>query len=564
MIEIPFLIKFSSIIFLAFIFSFIFYLIKQPFIIAYIVTGLIASNFFIQSVETKNIIAIFSEFGIAFMLFIVGLNLKFKIIKEIGKQSLVIGVLQVIFTTIIGIFIALWLGFNFIESLYLGIALSFSSTIIMIKLISDKGDLEKLYGKFAIGFLIVQDLITILLLIFLPFLKINQNSINSNNLTFSIFLIIFLPLLVFYILPKLEKYIARSKEILFIFSISFLLTLASIFKFLGIGLEVGALIAGMSLANLSTSSEINSRLKPLKEFFLIIFFIYLGFNIFIPTIEKYFNEAIIFAIFVLIGNPLIMFLILKFLKIKNKTSFLLSLSSAQISEFSFIIIGLGNKLNHIQNDLISLVSLVGMITIFSSTYLFYYSEKIYQLIFKKILKIKENYDLDNEAKNENLEILLIGCDRTGYSLLVNFEEFKDKILIIDYNYEKFNELKNKGYKVVYGDVSEIELIENLNIQRFKMIISTILEFKINLSILINYKKLNNSGIFICNSNNFQNTLELYQNGADYVNMYHFMGGEKISELIKNFRFSVDKYEEIKKEDFEKIKNILTYLHKTSN
>lgn len=562
--ELGFLTELSLILLISLVISLILKLLKQPLIVGYIITGMIAGGYLVNSLEIKNIIKIFSELGVALMLFIVGLDLKFKIFKEIGKQSIMIAVLQEIFTILIGFFILLLLNFNYLESLYLSIAISFSSTIIMIKLISDKGDLEKLYGKLAIGFLIIQDFITVILLIIFPLLPINNNinniSINFEKLFSSIILILGLPLLGIYFLPKIENIINSSKEILFLFSITFLLIVSSLFKLLGLGLEVGALIAGVTMANLVSSSEISLKLKSLKEFFLIIFFIYLGFNLTIPQIKDLLLiPGIAISLFVIIGNPLILYILLKLMKINNKSSFMLGLTSAQISEFSFIFISLGNKLNHIESNLLSLIALVGLVTIFVSSYMVYYSEKLYNLIFRKILRIKEKYEINEKILKEEFEILLIGCDRTGYSFLVDFEEKKEKILIIDYNYEKVKKLAENGYKVIYGDVSEIELLEEINLSRFPLIISTIPDFEINLIILKNYKKLNKKGIFICNSINFKESLTLYNKGADYVNMHHLLGGKNLSKLVKNSGYISENYETIKKEDFEKIKNILSYL-----
>lgn len=560
MIEIPFLFKLAIILLISFILAYLLNLIKQPLIIAYILTGIIVGSYLVTSLETKKIINVFSELGVAFMLFIVGLELKLKIIKEIGKQAIIIGVLQEIFTILIGFLLSLFIGFNYLEALYLGIALSFSSTIIMIKLISDKGDLERLYGKLAIGYLIVQDFIAIIFLIIFPLLPFGEKIIYSNNIIYSLILILFLPLLGIYFLPKIEKIIAQSREILFLFSITFLLIISSLFKLSGLGLEVGALIAGMTLANLSISSEINLRLRPLKEFFLIIFFIYLGFNIFIPQVKHYILAVILLSLFVIIGNPIIMYFLSRLMKINKKTSFILGLTSAQISEFSFIFISLGNKLGHINSDLLSLISLVGIITIFTSCYMVYYSESLFRFIFRRLLKIKDEQKINEEILKNEYEILLIGCDRTGYSFLINFEDKKDKILIIEYNYDKFVKLIKNNYKIIYGDANEIELWENLDLNRFKLIFSTIPDFETNLLILEKYKKINKTGIFICNSLNYSQTINLYKNGADYVNMYHFLGGENISQLIKNFGFNLENYELIRRENFEKIKNILKFLN----
>jgi Kef-type K+ transport system membrane component KefB len=565
MIEVSLFIKLTLLFSFVFLISLILSYIKQPLIIGYILSGILAGNYFLGYTEFEEFLSLFSKLGIAFMLFIVGLQLKLKNLKEIGRQSLIIGFLQVLITTSLGFLIAINIGFNYLESLYLAIALAFSSTIIIIKLIYDKNDIEKLYSKLAIGILIIQDLIAILFLIFLPTLQNHQllsNGLAIEKLILSILLIFIIPYLSFRLLPHFEKFLARSRDLLFIFSIFFLFFVASIFDLMTIGIEIGALVAGFSLANLKISQEISSRLKPIKDFFLIIFFTYLGINIFIPQLKDNLKYVLIIFLFVMI-KPVILFSLAQLFKINKKTSFTLSLTSAQISEFSFILINLGKDLGHVNNDLLSIISLVGLSSIFISSYLIYHSEKIYELVFKKILKVKSGLKTDHQLLANDYQILLIGCDRTGYSILINLEDLKNKILVIEYNYEKFKELLTKGYQVVYVDAEEVEFWESFNFNNIKLIISTISNFKTNLIILRHYKKNNPKGIFICNSYHFQDTVELYKEGADYVNMQHLLSGERISFLIKQCGFNLENYEAYKKEDFEKIENILSYLSKTN-
>jgi Kef-type K+ transport system membrane component KefB len=565
MIEVSLFIKLTLLFSFVFLISLILSYIKQPLIIGYILSGILAGNYFLGYTEFEEFLSLFSKLGIAFMLFIVGLQLKLKNLKEIGRQSLIIGFLQVLITTSLGFLITINIGFNYLESLYLAIALAFSSTIIIIKLIYDKNDIEKLYSKLAIGILIIQDLIAILFLIFLPTLQNHQllsNGLAIEKLILSILLIFIIPYLSFRLLPHFENFLARSRDLLFIFSIFFLFFVASIFDLMTIGIEIGALVAGFSLANLKISQEISSRLKPIKDFFLIIFFTYLGINIFIPQLKDNLKYVLIIFLFVMI-KPVILFSLAQLFKINKKTSFTLSLTSAQISEFSFILINLGKDLGHVNNDLLSIISLVGLSSIFISSYLIYHSEKIYELVFKKTLKVKSGLKTDHQLLANDYQILLIGCDRTGYSILINLEDLKNKILIIEYNYEKFKELLTKGYQVVYVDAEEVEFWESFNFNNIKLIISTISNFKTNLIILRHYKKNNPKGIFICNSYHFQDTVELYKEGADYVNMQHLLSGERISFLIKQCGFNLENYEAYKKEDFEKIENILSYLSKTN-
>jgi len=354
-------------------------LLKQPLIIGYILTGIIVSPYFLNIVQSAETIKVFSQIGIALLLFIVGLSLSPKVIKEVGKVSLITGIGQIIFTSLIGFFIGRLLGFSVIVSLYIAIALTFSSTIIIMKLLSDKKDLEKLYGKISIGFLLVQDIFVIILLMVISSFSgnLSMNSLSFGSILGGILLIGGFVLISIYILPKLSIFFAKSQEFLFLFSIGWGLGLAALFYYMGFSMEIGALVAGIALSMSPFHYEISSKMKPLRDFFIILFFILLGSQMVFGTINELIVPAIIFSLFILIGNPLIVMILMGLLGYKKKTGFQAGLTVAQISEFSLILIALGVSAGHLTNEILSLVTIVGLITISGSTYLILYSDKIY-------------------------------------------------------------------------------------------------------------------------------------------------------------------------------------------
>ena len=538
----------------------IFRILRQPLIISYIFTGVILSSLFIKTPEVKSIISLFSDLGVAFLLFVVGLELKLKTLKEISLPAFIIGTLQEILTIAAGFLVAKLIGFSTIPAFYIGAALSFSSTIIMVKLITDKGDLEKLYGKLAIGFLIVQDLITILILFFLPIIAKHNLLFDPLQIVLSIFLVFLIPYLSNKILPKVERFLAKSEEFLFLFSISFGLGIGSLFKYLGFGLEAGALIAGVSLSNLVSSTEIASKLKPLRDFFLVLFFIFIGSEVFLTNFSNLILPVSVLSLFVLIGNPLIMLMILGPLGYKSRTSFLLGLTSAQISEFSFILINLGIRLGHLNQEILSLIALIGLITIFISTYLFVYAEKIYSVL-KPLLKIFEKRKTIKEEEKEKIyEVILFGCDRIGLYFLDIFRSLKLNFLIVDYDFEKIKKLSAEGYCVLYGDASEIEFLNELNLEKTKLIISTIPDYETNFLILEEYKKRNPQGIFLATAYKIEDALNLYQKNSDYVIMPHFLGGDYASKIVKDFLYDKEKYLKLRKEHFEELKRRIEKGH----
>jgi len=267
-------VELSAIIVIAMLVSLLMRVLKQPLIVGYIFTGVLVGPYFMNLIQNGDVIELFSKIGITILLFIVGLNLSPNVIREVGKVSLLTGIGQDLFTSIIGFFIASALGIDRIAAIYVAIALTFSSTIIILKLLSDKGDLNKLYGKIAIGFLLVQDIVATLILLFASSFAGGEGSllsiafmtiIKGSALVFGMILISQ------YILPRISKFIAASQELLFLFSLSWGLGIATLFSMLGFSVEIGALVAGVSLSMTPYAIEVASRMRPLRDFLFCSF-----------------------------------------------------------------------------------------------------------------------------------------------------------------------------------------------------------------------------------------------------------------------------------------------------
>ena len=527
-------INISLVILVVFVICFLIRLLKQPMIIGYILSGIFAGPLFLNILPEGETILTFAEMGISFLLFIVGLHLSPKVIKEVGKISLITGVGQVLFTTTIGYFIIIALGFSKITALYIAIGLSFSSTIIIMKLLSDKEALEKLHGKISIGFLLVQDLIAIAVILIVSSLSSgNISTIITNTLLKGIILFVVLIPLAVYVLPKLSSFFAKSKEFLFIFAISWGLGLASLFKYIGLSLEAGALIAGVILSMTPYSYEISSRLRSLRDFFIISFFILLGSQIIFVNITNMIWPIIILSLFVLIVNPLVVIILMGIFGYSRYTRFMSGLTVAQISEFSLIIIALGIKLGHISSEILSLITVIGLLTIAGSTYMIMLSDKIYPYLSEYLRIFEKKHTIERKTSSKEYEYFLFGENRIGYSIMKSFRKTKKDFLVVDYNPERVRKLSLEGITSIYGDVSNIDFINEINFRKAKIIVSTIPELETNLILLNAIRKVNKSVIIITTSDEISHTKRLYEEGADYVIMSHFLGGNYMAKMIEN-------------------------------
>ena len=527
-------VELSVIIVIAMFVSLLMRLLKQPLIVGYIFTGILVGPYFLNLIQNGDVIELFSKIGITILLFIVGLNLSPSVIREVGKASLLTGIGQVLFTSIIGFFIATALGIDRIAAIYVAIALTFSSTIIILKLLSDKGDLNKLYGKIAIGFLLVQDIVATLILLFTSSFAGGEGSVFIIALMTVIkgsLLIMAMVAISHYILPRISKFIAASQELLFLFSLSWGLGIATLFSLLGFSVEIGALVAGVALSMTPYAIEVASRMRPLRDFFILLFFILLGSHMVFENILALIVPAILLSVFVLIGNPIIVVVLMNVLGYSKRTSYQAGLTVAQISEFSLILATLGFEFGHISREILSLITFVGLITIAGSTYLILYSDEIYPYV-EKFLSFLEIYKNGNKRnKNKGYNSILFGYQRVGQDFIEAFNRLDLAYIVVDFNPESIKKLEEEEIPFKYGDAKDPEFLSELDFKNLRYMVSTIPEFETNLMLVRRIRAVNKRAIMIVISHDREEALALYAEGASYVIMPHYLGAEYAVRLI---------------------------------
>jgi len=542
-------IQLAVILAIAFIVSYIAKAFKQPIVVGYIVAGVIISPFLLKFGVSTEGITIFSELGIAFLLFMVGLHLNPKVIKEIGTSSLVIGLLQIILTFCAGFVVAFkLLGYSLIASSYVGVVLSFSSTIIIMKLLSDKKHLDALYGKISIGILIIQDLVAIAALMFISS-TVNGTSVASfavKGLLTGGGLIAILFLIGFLALPRLTRNLAKSQELLFLFSICWAFVVAGLFSYFGFSIEIGALVAGVILSISPYSTEISSRIRPLRDFFLIIFFIILGLNIQVSSIGNIIVDAIILSLIALFFKPVILMGLSAAFGYTKRTNFLVGTTLAQISEFSLIVLALGVSLGHISGEILSTLTLTAIITITLSTYFIIYSSGLYSKL-SGIVSVFERKKVKRQRKiGRQYDAILFGYNRIGFSILRSLKKIHKKYLVVDFNPDIIADLTRLRIPSVYGDSYDAEFLRELPLEKAKLVISTVPDFETNVLLLETLRIENPKAIIIVRGHTIKETFELYQKGATYVLTPHILGGEYLAKVIKSSKLSEKGYVEERK------------------
>jgi len=473
--------------------------LRQPLIIMFLATGILAGPSCLGIIQSYDQIELLAHIGIALLLFIVGLKLDLQLIRTIGPVALATGLGQIFFTSIIGFFIAVALKMSFLTAAYVSVALTFSSTIIIVKLLSDKKEIDSLHGQIAIGFLIVQDIAAILALVglttFGSSLAEEGSAYASALITGAkgLGLLLIVALLMKYVIPYLTKRLAHSLELLTLFAIAWAVFLGAASDLLGFSKEVGAFLAGISLASTEYRDSIGARLTSLRDFLLLFFFIDLGARLDWSTVGSQMGASVIFSLFVLIGNPLIVLVIMGLMGYRRRTSFLAGLAVAQISEFSLIVAALGLSIGHITNETMGLITLVGVLTIFISTYMILYSGRLYHILSRplKVFEMRNPYresSICTLKETRSVDVILAGLGNYGSGLAEYLTRRGKTILGVDFDPSTLDKWRKKGLSVLYGDMADPDIHEHLPLNKARWVISTVRSKEINLALVQNLKK----------------------------------------------------------------------------
>jgi Kef-type K+ transport system membrane component KefB len=465
--------------------------LRQPVIVAYILIGILAGPSVLNWVGADAPMELLAEIGVTILLFVVGLKLDIHLVRKLGPVALATGLGQLAFTIVIGFFIALALDMGWVRALYVAVALTFSSTIIIVKLLSDKREIDSLHGRIAMGFLIVQDIAVVVAMMVIGtqaggaseggwLVQLAEVLFKVAGLTLTV------GLLMRWVLPRLLYWMAGSQELLLIFAVAWGTTLAAGGEWLGFSKEVGAFLAGFSLASLPFREAINARLASLRDFLLLFFFVHLGMQLDMSILGAEVPGAVVLSLFVLIGNPLIVMAIMGYMGYRKRTGFLAGLTVAQISEFSIIFVAMGVSIGHVDQAALGLVTLVGLITITMSTYMILYSGRLYAFC-EPWLGIFERSDPFRERAMDDpprrAEAIVFGMGRYGSRLAEKLCEDGVAVLGVDFDPEVLARMRGHRVHVLFGDAEDDEFVAHLPLATARWVISTLRNPDLDVSLI---------------------------------------------------------------------------------
>ena len=502
----------SAILLIATVLGMLGLLLRQPLIVAFLLAGVITGPFGFGIIKSYESVELLGHIGISLLLFVVGLRLDLHLIRTIGPVALATGGGQIFFTVLFGFIITWVMDLPLVSALYVSVAMAFSSTIIIVKLLSDKKEIDALHGRIAMGFLIVQDIAAIVALIFLT--ALGGGAAGDEKAVWEIVWIIgkgitflgFIGLLMKYVLPGITGMLGRNRELLLLFAVAWAIFLGALGDYLGFSKEVGAFLGGISLASTPYRDSIGSQLVSLRDFLLLFFFIDLGSRLEFSAVGPQLGKAAVLSLFVLIGNPIIVMSIIGYMGYRRRTGLLAGLTVAQISEFSLIIAALGLGLGHITGDTMSLITLIAVITIFVSTYMILNSDTLYRALAStiKIFERKSPYreiETAGACDLTDIDLILVGLGTHGSAVAYDLMKRGKKILGVDFDPQVLNSWDSRGMSVMFGDAGDPEFIDQIPLGCSRWFISMIRDRKINLMIMHHLKDLGYDGHLVLTAAN---------------------------------------------------------------
>ncbi|MWV65299.1 potassium transporter Kef [Halorubrum sp. JWXQ-INN 858] len=506
----------------------------QPTIIAYILTGLILGPVFLDVVTEEGLVELMAELGLGFLLFLLGIKMRFSDIKDILRPIVNIAVLQTVLQTALAFGVAWVLGFDLTETIVIALATVFGATPIIVKILTDKDEITSLPGKIDVGVLIVQDIyLVIVLALFSADELTNATEVGVTLATILVmmsFIGLFSLLSSRYFLPTLFRRIADNKDVFFVIGIAWAFLFIAVTEHLELSVEVGAFLAGISLAQLPYSKELEERISPITDFFILVFFASIGLQIAADDLTAYWVEAIVASAVLMVGNFWIMFYLIDREGFTVETSFLGSINMIQVSEFSLVVGALAVTQGYIGTEVLGYLSLMALLTMSLSTYVINYNHAIYARVEPFFRRWQSDEQTDVELREFDGHAVVVGFDGVTEGLLPLLADRFDDVVVIDRNVEHVEELEGlERYETVYGDFRHGEIRKAANLSDAAFVLSSTVQAEINERLLT---EVDDDATVVVEAETAAVARRLYDAGADYVVMSTQLTADHVAERLR--------------------------------
>ncbi|HYV61390.1 MAG TPA: cation:proton antiporter [Bryobacteraceae bacterium] len=507
-------------------------LLGQPLILAYLAAGFACGPQGLGLVQADEHITVIAEIGLSLLLFMIGLEIDLRKMLRAGRVITLVSTVQILGGCVLSLLVFMGWGFALghgrLDALYLAVATSLSSTVIIVKVLYDKRELDTLPGRLTLGILVLQDLFAILFLALRPHLQDGSFLVLGLALFKVVVLVAFAFVASKYFLPRLFKAMARAPELLLVGALAWCFILAAIALELGLSREMGALIAGVALSTFPYTLDVAAKVTSLRDFFVTLFFVALGMRIPPPTLDLLLG-ALLLGGLVVASRFVTVFSVLHRLHQGHRVSLLPAINLSQISEFSLVILLLGQQSGHIAQHTLDLAAYTFVLLAAASSYGIAASDALARRLGALLRKVGVP-DLDQHAPSESGDgkpaprILVLGFFTTASSLVTEIERTQPALLaeiaVIDFNPNVLQRLRQRGIKVIYGDISKRETLLHAGVGRAEVLVCTlpdsILKGTTNVVHVRQLREINPAARIIVTSDSFAQIDELYRAGADYV------------------------------------------------
>ena len=528
----------------------------QPTIVAYIMTGVILGPVLFDIVTEDGLVEVMAELGLGFLLFLLGMKMRFEDIQEILRPITNIAIGQTVLQTALAFIVAWALGFSPTDVIVIALATVFGATPIIVKVLTDKDEITSLPGKIDVGVLIVQDIyLVVVLALFGADSLANASEIAQTLAVIFVmmgFIAIFSLASSRYLLPQIFRRIADNKDVFLIVAISWAFLFIAIAEAFDLSVEVGAFLAGISLAQLPYSKELEDRITPLTDFFILVFFASIGLQIEggATNLFAFWREAIIASVVLMVGNFWIMFYLIDREGFSVETSFIGSINMVQVSEFSLVVGALAFSQDYIEADVLGYLTLMALMTMTVSTYIITYNHWLYERLEPWFSRFKSEEQKDHSLKEYTNHAVAIGYDEITEQALPLLDEHYDDVVVIDRKTSHIAELKNRGeYNHVFGDFRHSEVRKAANLKKAKFVLSSTVETNVNKALL---NEVDDDAIVFVEGQYIDEARELYEAGATYVIMNTYLASQRLGEYLELYFTDTSAFESAIEHDLTRI------------
>jgi len=552
----------GTIIVVATIIAIVAHWLKQPLVVAYLATGVLLSVYVSGVMIDQEMVTALAKVGVVFLLFLVGMELDWRKLRATSGSAIGVGVIQVALTTLLGYVLARWLGLLMLPALYVGFGTAFASTILVVAALDRSRELNTLHGRLVLGILFVQDLIAIACLIGLAGIAqgglVSVPQIITTTLMSSAALFAFTWFAATVLLPPLFASIADSHELALLAALGWAFLLTGLSASLGLSIEIGALLAGISLASLPQGLPLRIRIRPIRDFFLLIFFVSLGLQFAAGPQSINWGPVLILSLFVLIGRPVMLYVLLGLFGYRPRTAFLTAIPTAEVSEFSLIIAAMGISLNHLTAADGSLIIGVAIVTFTVGTYLTSWRHQLYKLIHP-LLRWPKHAGTESQRESSDFEQLdnhtiLVGARHIGHAVLRSAHVTHQSFVVIDLDPTIIDRLDHDSILTVLGDATEESVLESVRTKKAAQLIITIGDGESSEQLVRLARSMNHHMRIIVMARDSDDALRLYEAGADYVAISHHISGDVLVRFLKDVADHPSRLSQIRESHLEELRS----------